>query len=163
VIDFEALYGEHARDVFRFALSLSGNKAMAEDITSETFVRVWSARDRVEISTVIGYLMTIARHLYLEHLRGDLRRQTLDGEREDSTPGPHALAQGRAELSAVLGDLQTLPEPDRAALLMRAQDKMSYEEIAAALRISVGAAKVKVHRARRKIVELRMNREGRLS
>jgi len=160
VIDFDALYTRHARDVFRFALSLSGNRAMAEDITSETFVRVWSARDRVDLATVIGYLMTIARHLYLEQLRGDRGRQALDGDREDAAPGPHARAQGRAELDAVLADLQTLAEPDRAALLMRAQDQMPYEEIAAALKISVGAAKVKVHRARRRIAELRMNREG---
>jgi RNA polymerase sigma-70 factor (ECF subfamily) len=160
VIDFEGLYGQHARAVFRFALSLSGNRAMAEDVTSETFVRVWSARDRVDLATVIGYLMTIARHLYLEQVRGDRGRQALDGDREDATPGPHALAEGRAELDAVLADLQTLAEPDRAALLMRARDQMPYEEIAAALKISVGAAKVKVHRARRKIAGLRMNREG---
>jgi DNA-directed RNA polymerase specialized sigma24 family protein len=63
MIDFDALYVRHARNVFRFALSLSGNHAMVEDITSETFVRVWSARDRVDLPTVIGYLMTIARHL----------------------------------------------------------------------------------------------------
>jgi len=159
VIDFDGLYALYSRDVFRFALSLSGNRAMAEDITSETFVRVWSARDRVDLATVIGYLMTIARHLYLEQVRGDRGRQALDCEWQDATPGPHALTQGRAELDAVLRDLQTLAEPDRAALLMRAQDQMPYEEIAAALRISVGAAKVKVHRARRKVAGLRMNRE----
>ena len=159
MIDFDGLYALHARPVFRFALSLSGNRAMAEDITSETFVRVWSARDRVDLATVIGYLITIARHVYLEQVRGDRRRQALDGDWEDATPGPHALAEGRAELDAVIRDLQTLAEPDRAALLMRAHDQMSYEEIAAALRISVGAAKVKVHRARRKVAELRMNRE----
>ncbi len=159
MIDFDGLYGSYAGAVFRFALSLSGNQAMAEDITSETFIRVWSARDRVDLTTVIGYLLTIARHLYLEQVRGDRGRQMLDGNWEDSTPGPHTLAAGRAELDAVLSDLQTLAEPDRAALLMRAQDQMPYEEIAAALRISAGAAKVKVHRARRKLAELRMNRE----
>jgi DNA-directed RNA polymerase specialized sigma24 family protein len=37
--EFEALYGRYAADVFRFALFLSGNRADAEDITSETFVR----------------------------------------------------------------------------------------------------------------------------
>ena len=160
MIDFDGLYALYSGAVFRFALSLSGNRAMAEDITSETFVRVWSARDRVDLATVIGYLMTIARHLYLEQARGDRSRQAIDRDWQDSTPGPHALAQGRAELDAVLADLQTLAEPDRAALLMRAQDQMSYEEIAAALRISAGAAKVKVHRARRKVAELRMNRES---
>ena len=163
MIDFDGLYALHARPVFRFALSLSGNRAMAEDITSETSVRVWSARDRVDLSTVIGYLMTIARHLYLEQVRGDRGRQALDCEWADATPGPHTLAEGRAELDAVLSDLQTLAEPDRAALLMRAEDQMTYEEIGAALRMSVGAAKVKVHRARRRLAELRMNREGTLS
>jgi RNA polymerase sigma-70 factor (ECF subfamily) len=163
VIDFDGLYGLYARHVFRFALSLSGNRAMAEDITSETFVRVWTARDRVDLATVIGYLMTIARHLYLEQVRGDRGRQALDCEWADATPGPHTLAEGHAELEAVLTDLQTLAEPDRAALLMRAEDQMTYEEIAAALRMSVGAAKVKVHRARRKLAELRITREGRLS
>lgn len=160
MIDFESLYAQHSPDVFRFALSLSGNWAMAEDITSETFVRVWSARDRVDLATVIGYLITIARHLYLEQVRGNRRGQAIEGDHEDAKPGPYALAEGRAELQAVLADLQTLAEPDRAALLMRAQDQMSYEEIAAALTISAGAAKVKVHRARRKIAELRMHREG---
>ena len=159
MIDFEGLYALYAGSVFRFALSLSGNRAMAEDITSETFVRVWSARDRVDLATVIGYLMTIARHLYLEQLRGDRGRLGLDRDWEDATPGPHAMAEGRAELDAVIRDLQTLAEPDRAALLMRAHDQMSYGEIAAALGISVGAAKVKVHRARRKVAELRMIRE----
>lgn len=163
MIDFDGLYALHARDVFRFALSLSGNRAMAEDIVSETFVRVWSARDRVDLTTVIGYLMTIARHLYLEQVRGDHGQQVLGCDWEDATPGPHTLAEGRAELAAVLTDLQALAEPDRAALLMRAQDQMPYEEIAAALRIGVGAAKVKVHRARRKLAELRINREVRLS
>ena len=159
VIDFDSLYALHSGAVFRFALSLSGNRTMAEDITSETFIRVWTARERVDLATVAGYLMTIARRLYLEQVRGDRRREMLDRDWEDATLGPHALVEGRAELDAVLADLQTLAEPDRAALLMRAQEQMSYEEIAAALGISPGAAKVKVHRARRKVAELRMNRE----
>jgi len=58
----------------------------------------------------------------------------------------------------VIADLQTLPEPDRAALLMRAEEQMPYEEIAAALGITAGSAKVKVHRARLRLAELRMNR-----
>ena len=159
MIDFGALYAEHAGAVFRFAYSLSGNRTMAEDLTSETFVRVWTARDRVDLTTVIGYLLTITRHLYLEGLRRDRRQGALDHEPEDAAPGPHALAEGRAELDAVLADLQALPESDRAALLMRAEDQMPYEDISAALGVSVGAAKVKVHRARRKLAEQRLQRQ----
>ena len=158
MIDFETLYERHAGAVFRFALSLSGDRALAEDITSETFVRVWTARARVDLTTVAGYLLTIARHLYLKDLSRERRRGPLPLEPRDSNPGPHDLAEQEAELQAVIADLQTLPEPDRAALLMRAKEQMPYEEIAAALRITPGAAKVKVHRARLKLAELRMSR-----
>jgi len=159
VIDFQALYERHAAEVFRFAYSLSGDRALAEDLTSETFIRVWTARERVDLTTVTGYLLTIARHLYLQGIRRDRRQDVLAHEPPDAAPGPHAQAEGRAELDAVLADLQRLAEPDRAALLMRAQDQMSYDQIAAALGLSEGAAKVKVHRARRKLAEWRLSRE----
>ena len=161
MIEFETLYERHAGAVFRFAMSLSGDRAMAEDITSETFIRVWTARERVDVATVAAYLFTIARHLYLQGVSKERRRGPLVKEPADSHPGPHARAEGRDELDAVIADLQTLPEPDRAALLMRAEEQMPYEEIAAALQITAGSAKVKVHRARLKLAELRMNR-GRL-
>lgn len=158
--DFEALYERHARSVYRFVLSLSGNPAVAEDVTSETFVRVWSARERVDLATVIGYLMTIARRLYLEQLGRARRHGAIEHDPPDEAPGPHARAEARAALDAVLADLQSLAEPDRAALLMRAEDQMPYEEIAAALGTTPGAVKVRVHRARRRLAELRMRREG---
>jgi RNA polymerase sigma-70 factor (ECF subfamily) len=60
-----------------------------------------------------------------------------------------------AEVSAVLAALQELPEVDRTVLLMRALDEMPYEEIAATLGIPVVTAKVKVHRARLKLMRTR--------
>ena len=53
---FQALYGAHARDVHRFALFLSGDAALADDIVSETFVRLWHARARVEETPPLGGL-----------------------------------------------------------------------------------------------------------
>lgn len=47
MIEFEALYRRYAADVYRFALYLTGNPTRAEDIVSETFVRVWGASDRI--------------------------------------------------------------------------------------------------------------------
>jgi len=163
VIDFHSLYEAHARTVFRFAYALSGDRTVAEDITSETFVRAWIARDRVDLTTVVGYLLTIARHLYLEGRRRDGRHAALEVDPADSAPGPHAVAAGRAELDLVLADLQALPEADRAALLMRAEDRMSYDEIGAALGLSPSTVKVKVHRARRRLAERRLERERRSS
>ena len=152
--EFEELYERYARDVYRFALYLSGSPAQAEDIAAETFVRVWTARDKIRGATVKAYLFTIARHLHADGRRRDAREATLRDSFVDPSPGPELETASRQELGAVLAALQQLPEPDRAALLMRAQDAMPYEEIAASLGLSLPAAKVKVHRARLKLAEL---------
>jgi RNA polymerase sigma-70 factor, ECF subfamily len=161
MLDFETLYTRYAADVYRFALSLSGRRADAEDIVSETFIRVWTARDRVEIATVKGYLLAIARNLFLNDLRRGKRRAGLDERLPDAQPGPAVRAEDQAELDAVLALLQRLPEVDRAALLLRAQEDMPYDEIAAVLGLPVSTAKVKVHRARLKLAEWRTSSEVR--
>jgi RNA polymerase sigma-70 factor (ECF subfamily) len=153
LVDFAGLYREQAPDVHRFALYLSGDPSLADDLVSEAFVRVWTARERVELTTVRGYLFAIVRNLFLQHLRRERRRGPLDERIADDRPDPEVRASDQSRLRAVLAALSTLPEIDRAAVLMRADEALPYEEIAAALRISVAAAKGKVHRARMKLAE----------
>ncbi len=155
VSDFTALYRAHASDVYRFALYLCGDRADAEDITSETFVRAWTAPEPIRASTVRAYLFTIARNLFLHGRRRASHHVPLADDLPDREPDPHLQVQRRDELRAVLGGMQELPEIDRAALAMRAFGEMSYEEIAQALAISAVAARVKVHRARLALAGLR--------
>jgi RNA polymerase sigma-70 factor (ECF subfamily) len=153
--DFSTLYKKYAPDVFRFALYLSGDRSQAEDITSETFVRAWTAPEPIEVATVKGYLFTIARNLFLQGLRKKSRQVQLDGDLPDPQPSPYVQAELKEEFRAMLGGLQELPEIDRAALLMRALDGMPYEEISRALGISLSSAKVKIHRARLALAGIR--------
>ena len=155
--DFGTLYQKYAPDVFRFALYLSGDQSQAEDITSETFVRVWTSPESIELATVKGYLFTIARNLFLHGLRRKSRHIELDREVPDPQASPYVQAAQKEEFLAILAGLQELPEIDRAALLMRALDGMPYEEISQALKISLASAKVKIHRARLALVEIRHN------
>ncbi|MGE3887009.1 MAG: RNA polymerase sigma factor [Vicinamibacterales bacterium] len=154
VMDFDGLYRAHARDVHRFALFLSGDPDIADDLVSETFVRLWNARRRVDLATVRGYLFAIARNLYLQQQRHRGRVAELDERVVDPGPGPEQQAGARDRLRAVLAALQSLPEVDRAALLMRADDELSYAEIGAALGISEVLARVKVHRARLALAQM---------
>jgi len=155
VTDFGELYRNHAPDVFRFALYLCGDRGEAEEITSETFVRAWTAPGKIRMATVKGYLFTIARHLFLKGRMRRSRHVELDETLHDPKPGPQAAAEHDSQLRAVLAALQKLPEVDRAALLMRAGDEMPYEEIARALGISLSAVKVKIHRARLALAHIR--------
>jgi len=157
--EFEALYERYARDVHRFALYLCGERATAEDITSETFVRAWNASGEIRAATAKAYLFTIARNCYLEGLRRagthTRRHMELDESLPDPAARPDAAAAGRSELNRVMAALRALPEIDRTALLLRAQEEWSYEEIAQATGLSLAAVKVKIHRARLRLAEWR--------
>lgn len=166
MLDFATLYDDHARDVRRFAHFLSGDPALADDITSETFIRAWGAQDRFDLASVKGYLFAIARNLHLHELRRDRSRPTLALDAEDAPEleslevSPERRATARRELAQVLVDLQALPEVDRAALLMRAEEQLPYDEIARVLGLTLSATKVKVHRARLRLAEARLARNN---
>jgi RNA polymerase sigma-70 factor (ECF subfamily) len=129
--DFQALYERFAPDVRRFALFLTGDPSLADDITSETFVRAWTTPGEIRQETVKAFLLTIARNLYHDSLHRTLA--ALHDDIRDPRADAQKQAEDRSELKFVLAEMQRLPEIDRAALLMRAQDQMSYEEISQAL------------------------------
>jgi RNA polymerase sigma-70 factor (ECF subfamily) len=149
--DFHSLFERYSRDIYRFALYLSGDASLAEEIAQETFVRAWVMPGEIAGGTVKAYLLTIARNLYLAERKRTARQVALDGDLPDPKPGPETVACGRLELDAVFEALQALPEVDRAALLMHVQDGLSYAAIASALGLSTAAVKVRVHRARIKL------------
>jgi len=143
---FHELYERYARDVHRFAFYLCGDRALADDITSETFVRAWSSDTEVRLATAKAYLFAIARNLVNAERRRGRRLTTLD--ELAAQPGREPGAEQSMRLAETLGALETLNEADRAALLMRAEHGMDYATIANTLGVSEGAAKVRVHRAR---------------
>lgn len=152
--DIEEIYRRHSQDVYRFAYWLSGNPHDAEEIVSETFLRLWGSLDDVKVSTVKAYLLTIARNRFLSERKRANKRESLPDLIPDGSPTPDILAEQEDEVKAVMKAIQSLPEMHRACLLMRVQHDVSYEEIARSLEISVSAAKVNVHRARLKLVQL---------
>jgi RNA polymerase sigma-70 factor (ECF subfamily) len=76
--DIENLYKRYAGDVRRFALYLGGDAATADEITSDTFMRLWMAGDRIRQPTVKSYLFAIARNAYIDLLRRAARHTQLD-------------------------------------------------------------------------------------
>jgi RNA polymerase sigma-70 factor (ECF subfamily) len=144
----EALYRQHAAAVLRFAWGLSGDRSTAEDIVAETFARVLTRAPRIETSTALAYLLAVARNTFLTGLRHRRREVPLSDDLLAPAPDVESRLDDRARLDAVRRALRDMPEGERAALLLRVDHELSYDDIAAALDISVGAARVRVHRAR---------------
>ena len=145
---FQELYERHYPDVYRFALFLTGDHARAEDLTADTFVRAWIARDRISVATVRAYLFTIAKNLH----RDERRRARPVGELPDPVVDPRPAVDVQVHYSLALqgvrARLRRVAKGDRRALLMFIARDMSHREIADALGVSIGAVKSRIFRAR---------------
>lgn len=159
MLTFNMLYESYAEEVNKFAYWLSGNRSWAEDITSETMIRAWTHFRPIRTETLKAYLFTIARNYYLGQLRKEKRLVELDEDFLDPAQVPELLIEQLDEIQRARGFLLTLPECDRAAFILRVQHNTPYAEIARVLQISETAARVKVHRTRKKLTLSRINPE----
>ena len=147
-MEFRELYERYSADVYRFALFLTGNVARAEDLTADTFVRAWTARDRIRQETIRAYLLTITRNLFRDHLRAAQPHVALDERLQDAAPIADVQVERASALQQVRARLRHVARGDRRALLLYVVREMSYSEIATALGVSVGAVKSRIFRAR---------------
>lgn len=146
--ELEALYRKHASAIFRFAWGLCGDRSTAEDIVSDTFVRLLTRAPRIETTTALAYLLAIARNTYLTSRRRQRREVPLADELPAPQRDPAVQLDDQARLAAVVRALRVMPEGERAALLLRVDHELPYEDIARVLGATMGACRVRVHRAR---------------
>jgi RNA polymerase sigma factor (sigma-70 family) len=145
---------EHADRVYRLAYRLSGNRADAEDLTQETFVRVFKSLAEYTPGTFEGWLHRITTNLFLDMVR---RRQRIRfdalpddaGDRLASNTSSPEQAFAETHLDPeVQQALDALPADFRAAVVLCDLEGLSYEEIAATLGIKVGTVRSRIHRGR---------------
>jgi RNA polymerase sigma-70 factor (ECF subfamily) len=153
---FEQLYRDYQQDVFRFSYWLCGQPDEAKDITAETFIRLWTAKSDIQAETVKGYLLTIARNIYLQKHRKTKEHVELRDELVDPAPHLDNVMATKAELGVVIKGLQELSGIERTVLFMKAYEGLSYKEISQLLKLSIPALKVKVHRARVKLLKSKL-------
>ena len=106
------------------------------------------------METVKAYLFTIARNLHRKQWRRQSRLEALDEAMPDQAAQPDETAANQDESRRTLKAVHALPEIDRTVLLLRAEEELSYQDIAAVTGLSVAAAKLRVFRARAKLAAL---------
>jgi RNA polymerase sigma-70 factor (ECF subfamily) len=92
----------------------------------------------------------------LKGLRHTKHQADLDPHQADPMPAPEQQVQSKLELDHAMQVVQSLPEIDRAAFLLRVQHELPYDEIARTLQLSLTSVKVKIHRARLKLAAYKL-------
>jgi RNA polymerase sigma-70 factor (ECF subfamily) len=143
----------HSARVYRLAYRLAGNRQDAEDLTQETFVRVFRSLANYSPGTFEGWLHRITTNLFLDLVR---RRQRI---RFDALPEDNGRLPGREPSPEqaftdthldpdVQAALDSLPLDFRVAVVLCDIEGLSYEEIAATLGIKLGTVRSRIHRGR---------------
>jgi RNA polymerase sigma-70 factor, ECF subfamily len=138
-----------------FAISLTGDHHLANDLVQETLLKAWSHRDKFEPGTNLkAWLFTILRNTYFSEVRKKRREvQDVEGEaaaRLVSQPEQH----GHVDLADFRKALTQLSVDQREALLLIGAEGFSYEEAAEISGCAVGTVKSRVNRARTRLAEL---------
>lgn len=149
-----ALIDEHSGSVYRLARSIVGDPGLADDVTQETFIKVWKhlAEFRGD-GSIRGWVLRIAHREAIAALR---RR------RESATDPDHfrdhladvsvsRMVEGRLAYQEFLATLDSLDELSRAVLVLREVEGMPYDEIAETLDVPVPTVKTRLLRARRRM------------
>jgi RNA polymerase sigma-70 factor (ECF subfamily) len=124
----------------------------AADVVAEAFLIAWRRLDEVPDGTQARpWLFGVARHVLANHYRGERRRSALADRLRNSLPRPAATSV--VAESAVEVALKTLGDDDREILRLVAWEELARDEIAVALGISRAAVRVRLHRARRRLVQ----------
>ncbi len=160
---FEELVVRHQQAVINFIYRSVPDLSEAEDLTQNTFVQAWKARQRYQVSAKFTtWLFTIARNLTLNELRRRSRHQhdSIDAPAGDDEAQPARQFEDRTANSAaediLRGEIEQrvaeavgdLPENQRTAILLCQDEDVSYEEIAKVLGCSLSATKSVIFRAR---------------
>ena len=151
---FEALVGRHQPAVYRVALRMLGSEADAQDATQQTFVRAWRALPRFRHdSAVTTWLYRIVTRRCLDLIAARRPTEALTDAQPDPRLDPVHTAEQRARLKAVTCAIAQLPGDQRAALILREFEGLSYDQVADALNTSVPAIKGRIHRARLAVLQ----------
>lgn len=152
------LVAEHADSVYRLAYRLSGNQHDAEDLTQETFMRVFRSLDKYQAGTFEGWLHRITTNLFLDMVRhrSRIRMEALpeDYDRVPGTDMTPEQAYNVANLDPALqAALDELGPDFRVAVVLCDVVGMSYDEIAETLGVKMGTVRSRIHRGRSQLRE----------
>lgn len=151
---FEELVRRHQPSVYRVALRILGSSADAQDAVQETFIRAWRALPHFRHDSAIStWLYRIATRRALHTITARRSTETFDKLELEAGPDPADSTERRERLRAVTRAIANLPPEQRAALVLREFEGLSYQEVADILGAGLPAIKTRIHRARLAVIQ----------
>ena len=157
------LFERHHARLYRYCLRMTGNRAAAEDLVQDVFMKMLKYKATFkDDSEFVPWMFGIGRNACLAHLRRTANDRLTDTDVEDAGQTDDAIetSQHDGQDELVRRALQLLPAAGREVLVLSRYEYKTYDEIAKTLECSVGAVKVRAHRAMKQLREIYLDMAG---
>lgn len=152
--EFDRVYQEYFRDVYKYLLVLCRDRWLAEEITQETFFKALQGLDRFDgRSSLYSWLCQIAKHTYFDHCRREKHRRAEEPEDQWLQESLEERLLDRESVQEIYQEIHALPEPYKEVFLLRLFGELSFAQIAALFHKTESWARVTYYRAKGKIKE----------
>jgi RNA polymerase sigma-70 factor (ECF subfamily) len=152
---FAALVEHYWDRLHRWLYHLARDRHAAEDLAQETCLKAFAGLRTFKPGTnFAGWLFRIAHNNFANHCRSLRRPEALPDELAADDEGPEEQAQSNEALAELGRALRRVPPEFRGALLLRAEEGMSFREIAEVLGLTEETARWRVFKARQKLMNL---------
>ncbi|MBW3622085.1 MAG: sigma-70 family RNA polymerase sigma factor [Armatimonadetes bacterium] len=165
---FNELVLRYEKQVYNLAYRLTGNYDDANDVASDTFVRIYNSISKFRGDSAFStWLYRIVTNVYLDSRKRrsahpnlsleeylEMEEGSLERQVEDDTPGPHVKIEERERHERLMDAIHRLPEFQRIIILLYHIQELPYEEISEILDMPLGTVKSRLNRARRALKEL---------
>jgi len=131
-MEFEDLYRQHVQAVFRFALSVTRRRDVAEDLTADAFIALHKHLATIDQTQLPGWLLTVVRN----RARDWWRHQLVEDRYAQQALADAAVRTGEPAIEPWILDSPELKPVHRACLMLRYVQGMTRAEVAAALDLS---------------------------
>jgi RNA polymerase sigma-70 factor (ECF subfamily) len=152
---FGELYDRHFLQIYKFVYSRVRDQAMAEDVTSDVFMKALRSIGRYQDTgrPISAWLYQIAMNAVADRFRAARATEDIDEQRDLSAGGPalEQIAAQRDELRRIWAIVETLPKQQRMAMVLKFQEDMKIEDIAGVMGKTSGAVKLLIHRGVMKV------------
>lgn len=170
---FEILINRHQTSVLNLIYRFIGDRTQAKDLAQEVFIRVWQAAKtykpeakfttwlyRITANLCLNELKSFRRRKLFQFLQfGEDQENTIEEVLVDASPSPEDLLLSREQSLRISDALQSLPDNQRMALVLKRYDDLSHQEIAQIIGCSVSAVESLLVRAKRTLQEKLKNYE----
>jgi RNA polymerase sigma-70 factor (ECF subfamily) len=161
-LEFKILCNRHSDEVYRYARSMLGNPADAEDAVQEVLLRLWRNLTDVPFLKARAWILRTTRNYCLDQIRRRTNQsapqfvsdELLEQHPDEYAPNPQAATESSDLMKRISHAIRQLPEILRSVFILYEINGLRYREIAETLSIPINTVKVYISRARKQLQQL---------